>query len=237
MDWVLLGSRDAPGSSTIEQFSRQWKDPVVADELRAIGVENPYQIGSLFMADAKDLRSVTNDVKAVTDAFPYRILLPNSNSRQFPPMYAWLLDTTRAAQSFAGSGFIQRHWPAELIADTLPYFSYQRLINQKHLPGLDKLPPYSINTLRHILADTDLQSLPLWMLGSNYYEQRLIERVASDPRYTEAYEWGLVRRAIAERRYTEAMQRLDDLRKKTAPANLAGLDRLHRLVASLIDQH
>jgi hypothetical protein len=241
LDWVLLGSRDAPGltgssgSSALEDFSSQWKDPQVADELRAIGVENPAQLGSLFMADADDLKRVTRDVQPVVDTFPYRILLPYSASRQVPPLYAWMMDTTRAAQSFADSGFIRHHWPAELIADTLPYFPSQRLINQRYAPGLDKPAPYTIDRLRQVLVDTDLESLPLWMMGSNYFEQRLLDSVATDPQYTQAYEWGLARRDIAERRYTEAMQRLERIRAETDPANRVRLDQLYSLADSLKD--
>jgi hypothetical protein len=73
------------------------------------------------------------------------------------------------------------------------------------------------------------------MMGSNYYEQRLLENVATDAQYTQAYEWGLARRDIAERRYTEAMQRLERLRAETDPANRVRLDRLHSLAASLKD--
>lgn len=235
LDWVLLGSRDAPVSPSLEDFSSQWKTPQVADELRAIGVENPAQLGSLFMADADDLRQVTNNVQPLVDAFPYRILLPHSASNQVPPLYAWLMDTARSAQSFADSGFIRHHWPTELVADTLPYFSYQRLINQKYAPGLDKPSPYTMDRLRQVLVDTDLESLPLWMMGSNYYEQRLIEGVVTDPRYAQAYEWGLAKRDIAERRYTEAMQRLEHLQAETDPANRVGLDQLYSLAASLKD--
>jgi hypothetical protein len=86
-----------------------------------------------------------------------------------------------------------------------------------------------------VLVDTDLESLPLWMMGSNYFEQRLLDSVATDPQYTQAYEWGLARRDIAERRYTEAMQRLERIRAETDPANRVRLDQLYSLADSLKD--
>jgi spermidine synthase len=235
LDWILLGSRDASGPAGVEAFSRQWKNPRVADELRAIGVENPGQLGALFMADAEDLKQVTEDVAPVVDAFPYRILLPYSGSREFPALYAWLMDAERAAQRFAESGFVGQHWPDELVAETLPYFYYQRLINRKYTPGLSNLPPYSIDELQRVLVNTSLESLPLWMMGSSYYEQRLIDGVAADPQYLQAYEWGMARRDIAERRFTDALQRLERLRAQTDSANRVGLDRLYLMVASLKD--
>lgn len=233
LDWILLGSRGAPGATDLAAFSRQWNVPLVADELRAIGVEKPLQLGALFMADASDLRQATGDVQRVVDAFPYRIVLPYSGSREVPPFYAWLMNTAGAAERFADSEFIRRHWPPELIADTLPYFRYHRLANQRYAPGLDRTPPNAMDSLQQVLVDTDLETLPLWMLGSNYYEQRLLATTAADPRYAKEQEWGLARRAIAERRFPEALQRLERLRAETDPANAAGLDRLYRLVTHI----
>jgi spermidine synthase len=234
MDWILLGSRDAQGPAEFDAFSRQWRDPAVAPELRAIGVENPQQLGALFMADTRELREVTADVLPVVDAWPFRIVLPVSGSRKVPPLYAWLMNTERSANSFANSQFVRTHWPAGLIEATLPYFAYQRLINQRHAPGLDAMPPpHPLETLRHLLLDTDLESLPLWLLGSNYFEQRLLDNVAGKPEYAAQYEWGQARRAIAERRYPQALAHLESLGARTDPANAAGLERLRSLVISL----
>jgi spermidine synthase len=233
LDWILVGTRNASGAPGLQDFAGQWADPKVADELRAIGVENPHQLGSLFMADANGLRQATQDVQPVVDAFPYRILLPYSGSREVPQLYAWLMNSNRAAERFAASEFIRRHWPAELIPGTLPYFAYQGLINQRYAPGIDMRAQSSPVTLRQVLTETDLQALPLWMLGSSYYEQRLVDKVAYDPRYAVAHEWGKARRAIAERRFPEALQHLEHLRTGTDQANAVGLNRLTRLITSL----
>jgi spermidine synthase len=236
LDWILLGTREAPGAVGPESFSSQWDDPKVAGELRAIGVENPFQLGALFMADADDLAQVTEDALPVVDAFPYRIVLPYSGSREVPPLYAWLMDTARASRSFAESEFVERHWPPELVSGTLPYFSYQQLINQRYAPWLGGMPSHATETLRRILVETDLESLPLWMLGSNYYEQRLVEDAGSDPSLATAYELGRARRAIAERRFSDAMQHLRNLSNTVDPATATSLERLSRFVAGLADQ-
>jgi len=234
LNWILLGSRGARGPVDLQSFTRQWQDARVADELRAIGVEKPQQLGALFMAGARELSRVTANAAPVVDAFPYRILLPYSGSREVPPLYAWLVDTDRAAKSFASSEFVRKLWPPELIEESIPYFAWQRFVNQRYAPGLVRLPPHSLRTLERVLVDTDLESLPLWMLGSSYFEQRLLANVAANPEHATAYEWGQARRAIAERRYTQALQYLESLRSKTDPAESAGLESLYRLAASLL---
>jgi Tfp pilus assembly protein PilF len=84
-----------------------------------------------------------------------------------------------------------------------------------------------------VLVETDLESLPLWLLGSNYYEQRLLDNVVTDPDYAQAYTWGMARRALAERRFGEAMRYLEQLHANVDPANAAGLEQLYRLAATL----
>ena len=236
LNWILIGSREMAGPTSVESFSSQWHNMAVADELRAIGVENPAQLGSLFMAGSEHLKQATNTTLPVVDAFPYRIFLPYSGSRQFPQLYAWLMDARASAQRFTDSEFIKRHWPIGLAAETLPLFYYQRYINQRYTPGLDKLAPYSIDTLERVLLDTSLESLPLWMMGSSYFEQRLLNAVKTDPQYRQVYEWGMARRDLAERRFSEAAQRLESLRAETNPANRARLDRLYHLAVRLRDQ-
>jgi predicted membrane-bound spermidine synthase len=233
LDWILLGSRGGLKRSTVADFSSQWDDPAIAPRLREIGVESPGQLGSLFMADADDLRQAVDGVKPVVDAHPYRILLPYSGSRQVPRMYAWLMSSAMAAGRFAESALISRYWPRELVADSLHYFALQRLVNQRYAPGIDQPIPHASNMLRQVLVDTDLEALPLWLMGSSYPEQRVIERLAPDPRYAKVCEWGLARRALAERRYAEAVRRLEWLRANEQGANVGGLDRLYRLAVEL----
>lgn len=233
LDWVLLGTRDGLPPVSEEAFSRQWRDPSVADELRAIGVESPEQLGSLYMADAADLAIVTDGVLPVVDDYPHRILTPRQLNKKFPPLYIHLMDATRAARSFAKSPFINRHWPAELVSRTQPFFHFQRLINQKYSPGSDNLQYYFWENLRRLLTDTELQSLPLWLMGSNYYEQRLVDGSVGVRRYEQLNEWSLARRDIAERRYSDALGRVVRLRSVTPYDQRALLDKYYLLVLCL----
>jgi hypothetical protein len=50
------------GKCPPQRFSTQWRDERVRPEMVALGFEAPEQMGSLFMADAKDLAALTAGV-------------------------------------------------------------------------------------------------------------------------------------------------------------------------------
>ena len=65
-NFMLLGTHDAgrAGPVSAERFARAFADPAQQDELRAIGVEQPAQLGALFVGDAEYLRELTADSRA-----------------------------------------------------------------------------------------------------------------------------------------------------------------------------
>src|SRR5262249_52060774 len=54
-EWMLLGTRNAPGPVSEERFARQWSDPVVLPRLQAAGFGSPAQLGTTYLADALQL--------------------------------------------------------------------------------------------------------------------------------------------------------------------------------------
>jgi hypothetical protein len=85
--------------------------------------------------------------------------------------YQRVLDPARARQAFEASAFIRHLFPAALIADTLPFFEEQRLINRVLWEGGN--PLRLIEDLDRVLERTSLRALPLWMLGSDEVKQRI----------------------------------------------------------------
>jgi len=72
-DWMLVGTRQAPGPAPQANFSAAWNDPVVWPRLREIGFEVPQQIGATFLGDARYLRGLTAETLPLTDNHPQRL--------------------------------------------------------------------------------------------------------------------------------------------------------------------
>src|SRR5262249_7682371 len=66
-DWMLVGTRQLGSAVSEAEFTRQWQDPTVGAELRALGFEQPEQLGALFMADAPQLRGLSADTLPLSD--------------------------------------------------------------------------------------------------------------------------------------------------------------------------
>lgn len=73
---MMVGTRNARGPVSEEQFTRQWSDPVVAREMKALGFERPEQLGALFIGDAEYLKGIFTDSPPLVDNYPKRIEAP-----------------------------------------------------------------------------------------------------------------------------------------------------------------
>jgi len=129
LNWMLAGSRNASWSGSEEGFSRQWTDPVVGPELRALGFERPEQLGATFLADADQLRDETRDVLPLTDDFPKR-LTDRTDFRSSRIEHVPWLDSAAARERFEESSFIREAWPADLREESLGFFAYQEMIDR-----------------------------------------------------------------------------------------------------------
>jgi spermidine synthase len=174
LDWMLVGTRNATGPVSAEHFRKQWEDEVVGAELRALGLEQPAQLGALFMADAQELQRLTQDTLPVTDNFPGRLtdeLVPDVRTSRF---YGLLMDTDRAREAFARSSLVSALWPRELRSESLGFFHYERLVTEHFAPQYRRENAYFWEDLKLTLTQTSLSTLPLWMLGSSQWEQEIL---------------------------------------------------------------
>ena len=200
LDWMLAGARDAQGPVSEGEFVRQWADPIVAARLRAVGLETPEQLGSLFMADATDLRRMVRDVPALVDNYPKRIgkQLPSPEDEE---IYASWMETDNAKTRFANSKLIARLWPRTLQARTLSFFDAQALINS-YLRNPENVA--SIDQLHRVLAQTTLRTLPLWLMGSSRQAQQIARKVRYDAASRDFIDYHRGVSAMADRDYSSA---------------------------------
>ncbi len=204
LDWMLVGTRDAPGGVDEAAFARQWREPRTAAKLRAIGIEVPEQLGGLFLADAELLGEQTRGVAPLVDDFPHRLpTRPVDMSR----VERWIREMTSpevAKRRFEASAFVQRHWPADLRERTLPLFETQDFIN--HTPQMLLARPATDRRagLVRVLRDTTLRSPVLWFLDSDEDRARILARQESPALPPAELAWRRGVGALASRDYTSA---------------------------------
>jgi spermidine synthase len=203
LDWILVGSRGARGPVSEAEFARQWKDAAVARELSALGFETPEQLGALFLGDAEHLRSITRGVAPVTDDWPKRLSEATPDRvRTLPAFVAWM-DTRRTRERFEGSAWIARLWPEATRLGTLPYFDVQEKINRSLLLAPRDVPS-AIGEIDGLLTRTELETLPLWSLGSDFQRQRAARQAIEKGRTGPLPEAELGLGSLASRDYERA---------------------------------
>ena len=214
-DFMLLGSRASTSASLPPDASLAgaWRGSRLAGNLRQVGFESPGQIGATFLGDSMYLRELTADTPPLTDDYPQR-LRPDParpslsdprfrDSAEVAALYQRVIEPGRARRAFATSAFVRRLFPAELITATLPYFEVQRMINRVLWEGGQ--PLRLIDDLDTALTQTSLQTLPLWMLGSDDVKEQIAE---SSPDGGPAIEYALGLRALAAREYLDAASKI-----------------------------
>ena len=206
LDWILAGSRGWSAPPSVAGFIRQWEDPAVGAELRALGIERPEQLGALFIADADNLRETTRETAPLVDDFPKRLSNALVDGSELHRIYSPWMDTDIARKRFRESDFIDRAWPEALREATLAQFDYQRMINESETTGWSA---ERLDDLHVVLTGTELRTLPLWLLGARGDELGAVRGVLARGGASRGHEARLAFDALAGRQYGVAADYLE----------------------------
>jgi spermidine synthase len=220
-DMMLVGTRNARSPASEEQFARQWNDPVVADEMRALGFEKPEQLGALFVGDAEYLLALTRDSQPVTDNFPNRILAPSRSAGVKDLLFRSFTDVTASRERFSRSEWIRTLWPKRILQASLPYFEVQDILN-KFFYGEGMSSDNAIGNVHYLLIRTSLREPTLWLLGSSPDTQRIVEEMNEDRRSRPDVQFHAGLRQLSERDYSaaaESLRRAEDSPELQREAN------------------
>jgi len=179
-EWMLMGSNGSGERVSAAAFSAQWRDPRLAPELAALGFEVPEQMGSLFMADAPLLEALTERVAPLTDNYPWRLSSFVAGDRGRVALYEQIMDEDERRARFAKSAYIDAIWPLELKEPSARYFRYDRIIKNLFTENRyqDARDPFPWEALDEMLVHTSLETLPLWLLGSDHRVQAVAAALA-----------------------------------------------------------
>ena len=72
-NWMMVGVKKPRGPKPATDFPRPWADPFLGPGLRDIGVEEPAQLGALFMLDGEAMAAYLGDARPLTDNYPKRL--------------------------------------------------------------------------------------------------------------------------------------------------------------------
>ena len=207
-NWMLVGTRNAKGPVSENDFTQQWSKPG-ARELTRLGFEKPEQIGSTFLMDAAALKEFTKDSLPVTDNYPKRIFgIPGDAQAISREQYrSLLLDTTRAKELFRRSPLVSALWPQSLRARTLEYFPFQGILNDSIIRQGQDMREVITETLHPILVRSSLRfPIRLVMQGNEPVYPEDFGWNPDDPalRETPGFNYLMGVTAMADRRYLEA---------------------------------
>ena len=211
LDWILLGSNEAAPHTSIEHFTAQWEDQAVRQELLALGFETPAQLGSLFMGDASFLGDLTSEVPPVTDNYPLRISSRHAYGQGRVQLYETLMDESERLTRFRQSVFIDRFWPVELQEPSERFFAFEGMIKNHVTSGVyrNRSDPPRWEAIDELLTETSLQTLPLWLLGSDADAQAAVDLLLDGGSYGAEVELELTLRFLSAREYGTALEHLE----------------------------
>lgn len=213
LELMMVGSRQNNMRISKNDFIRQWRDPLVETELRAVGLDVPQQLATLFLADTAELKELTQDSQALVDNYPLR-LDSNVLGDPAPFQYGYWLSALSRPDAFRKSAFIQRLWPKDLLLESEEYIEAQGIIN-----GLfDRAQSLNLNTLDTILAKTPLRSTVLWLMNINEDILANAEKAAEKNSTNKRLPYVLGVRAMSERNYMLAEHKFTEYQKSISGA-------------------
>ncbi len=204
LQWMLAGTRGLRGPVPEDQFTAQWRDPVVAPELGALGFEQPEALGATFLADAATLLERTEGTPPLDDDHPGRILAEYPNDEHGDPSYRSWMDPGVLRRSFESSAFVRDVWPPALRLRTADFFAPQAALDDLSTWGY--FDP--IQLLDAALTHSASHALPLLLMGTEPAVQRIAVPLYQAGARDADLEFEMGAYAMSERNYTEAEQHL-----------------------------
>jgi spermidine synthase len=210
-DLILMGGGGAPLPSSGRSIGRPWEDPSIAGKLRAIGVEKPEQVLTLFLGDASYMRNVCRGALPVVDDFPKRIDLSPASPESDMAFWRELLAGPAARTRMTQSPWARAYFPQDFLGIPQADFAIREMMDQILI--LKPRPFFEPVTLHNLWSQTDLV-VPIWLiLGSNMDLQRVARSAggtaSTDPEVLYHAAVGL----LAERKYGEALAPLEGASK------------------------
>jgi hypothetical protein len=129
------------------------------------------------------------------------------------------MDAEGVRLRFRDSPFIERAWPKRLRERTDRYFKYEAIIDNIffHEYGRPTLLSRTIEPLHELLTETELETLPMWLLGTYADHLAVVDRAGRQELRIESTPL-LGARALSRRNFAQAA-RFFSLTKKSSDSS------------------
>jgi spermidine synthase len=218
-DWMLAGSNGSPRPVSEETFGRIWGDGASAAGLRDIAVEDPAQLGALFIADAGALSAWVGDARPLVDDRPSRLSAEVPTQADLDAMWS-IAEGSRPSVAFSESPFVRAVWPEGLRRRTSEHFLDAQALDDV-VRGRRGAVLFS--RLHRVLTETDQRVMPLALLDSELRYQDIARRAVARGEKAPQLSWQRAIGALSERRYAEAAGLFAAARSGDPSITMAGL--------------
>ncbi len=196
-NWILLGGKQAFEPVAGDTLVRPWT--FAAENLKALGLEEPALLGLTFLADHEQLHRWYGDTAPLTDHWPKRLSEQQASKPDIQAYAAWA-DNLVTQQRFAESLWIRERFPAAWRQRALAQFDLQPIFNNELPPDpLARLP-----LVNELLQSARYQTPVYWLLGSGMAEQRLIDQLLEKQGYRSEFAYDLGVRALVQENFGAA---------------------------------
>jgi spermidine synthase len=213
-NFMLFGTRNAVQTASYDSSVAPFHRAQTRSERLQIGLEQPEQLGALFIGDAPYLKALTRDTHALTDDRPRLIQAPGTREERDALIWEWR-DTQKARERFLASASIQKLYPSELRERSARQFENQRLLDDLLFP--EQTAARQTQVLHQVLQGTHLRLPVLLLLNSDPDIQAKLaaqpEAVQAEPKWQQHRLAGL----LADRDFLGALGVLRNMPKERVP--------------------
>jgi predicted membrane-bound spermidine synthase len=204
LEWMLVGIRGELPEPSPESFERSWSGEPLRERFVEVGLERPGQLGASFLGDASFLDAWFGDVLALEDDYPHRVsprlVLRPEDAAEATRDYGRILDADGARRRFLESDWIERNWPAAWRDAAASDFRHQDDLNRYF-----ERERVTVSDLVRSLTESDLVTLPLFLLNMTYQETEAAERAFEEGVVDAGLEYCRAAGSIASRDYRGAL--------------------------------
>jgi spermidine synthase len=204
--WIMMGIKGPGRKVNKEDVTSLWSNPSTGADLKRIGMEEPQQLGALFVMDAEEIERLTQDVAPLTDSYPKRLSDEKSDEQSSHRFALPYLEAPSAQRRFLASSLIRNIWPESLNSSLDLFFLVREARFVSGVVGAGNKWAELDLYLRH----SDLQTPVLEIFGSDQFRLALAEKVEqrTNPPPGETLP-DLIAGALARRDITEAIRLLE----------------------------